>query len=55
MMVVYGGLTGLKETSVGNLFAGAIFPGLILAGALFYLHFDPLQHQPGTGPPHFQG
>lgn len=31
MMVVYGGLTGLKETSVGNLFAGAIFPGLILA------------------------
>jgi tripartite ATP-independent transporter DctM subunit len=24
MMVVFGGLTGLKETSVGNLFAGAI-------------------------------
>ncbi|MFO7913034.1 MAG: TRAP transporter large permease subunit, partial [Desulfotignum sp.] len=31
MMVVYGGLTGMKETSVGNLFAGAIFPGLLLA------------------------
>lgn len=32
MLVVYGGLTGLKETSVGNLFAAAIFPGLILSG-----------------------
>ena len=32
MLVVYGGLTGMKETSVGNLFAGAIFPGLILSG-----------------------
>lgn len=35
MMVVYGGLTGLKETSVGNLFAGAILPGLILSGLYF--------------------
>jgi len=35
MMVVYGGLTGLKETSVGNLFAGAVFPGLILSGLYF--------------------
>jgi tripartite ATP-independent transporter DctM subunit len=32
MLVVYGGLTGLKETSVGNLFAGAIIPGLVLSG-----------------------
>ncbi|MBN1957679.1 MAG: TRAP transporter large permease subunit [Desulfuromonadales bacterium] len=32
MLVVYGGLTGMKETSVGNLFAGAILPGLILSG-----------------------
>ncbi|RMF42763.1 MAG: TRAP transporter large permease subunit, partial [Deltaproteobacteria bacterium] len=31
MLVVYGGLTGLKETSVGNLFAGAILPGLLLS------------------------
>ena len=31
MLVVFGGLTGLKETSVGNLFAGAIIPGIILA------------------------
>jgi TRAP-type mannitol/chloroaromatic compound transport system permease large subunit len=46
MMVVYGGLTGLKETTVGNLFAGAIFPGLLLAGLVFRLYFDPLQHQP---------
>lgn len=32
MLVVYGGLTGMKETSVGNLFAGAILPGLLLSG-----------------------
>jgi TRAP-type mannitol/chloroaromatic compound transport system permease large subunit len=54
MMVVYGGLTGLKETSVGNLFAGAIFPGLLLAGSVFHLYSDPLQHQPHAGPPDFQ-
>jgi len=35
MMVVFGGLTGLKEPSVGNLFAGAILPGLILSGLYF--------------------
>ncbi|MBF0230182.1 MAG: TRAP transporter large permease subunit [Desulfamplus sp.] len=32
MLVVFGGLTGLKETSVGNLFAGAVIPGMMLAG-----------------------
>jgi len=32
MLVVYGGLTGMKETSVGNLFAAAILPGMILSG-----------------------
>jgi tripartite ATP-independent transporter DctM subunit len=32
MLVVYGGLTGQKETSVGNLFAAAILPGLLLSG-----------------------
>ncbi len=31
MLVVYSGLTGLKETSVGNLFAAALLPGLLLA------------------------
>ncbi len=30
MLVVYGGLTGQKETSVGNLFAAAILPGLLV-------------------------
>jgi TRAP-type mannitol/chloroaromatic compound transport system permease large subunit len=55
MMVVYGGLTGLKETTVGNLFAGAIFPGMLLAGLYFALYFGPLQHQPRNWGPDFQG
>jgi tripartite ATP-independent transporter DctM subunit len=51
MMVVYGGLTGLKETSVGNLFAGAILPGLILAGLYFsYISIRCLIN-PKLGPP----
>lgn len=32
MMVIYGGLTGMQATSVGNLFAASIIPGLLLAG-----------------------
>jgi tripartite ATP-independent transporter DctM subunit len=51
MMVVYGGLTGLKETSVGNLFAGAIFPGLLLAGLYFLYILVRCQLQPELGPP----
>jgi tripartite ATP-independent transporter DctM subunit len=51
MMVVYGGLTGLKETSVGNLFAGAIFPGLILAGLYFLYIFIRCNLNPALGPP----
>jgi len=51
MMVVYGGLTGLKETSVGNLFAGAIIPGLLLAGLYFLYIFIRCQMQPELGPP----
>ena len=51
MMVVYGGLTGLKETSVGNLFAGAIFPGLLLAGLYFLYILIRCQFQPEIGPP----
>lgn len=51
MMVVYGGLTGLKETSVGNLFAGSIFPGLILAGLYFAYIFIRCNINPDLGPP----
>jgi tripartite ATP-independent transporter DctM subunit len=36
MLVVYGGLTGLRETSVGNLFAAAVIPGLLLAALYFF-------------------
>jgi tripartite ATP-independent transporter DctM subunit len=51
MMVVYGGLTGLKETSVGNLFAGAIFPGLILSGLYFAYISVRCLINPKLGPP----
>ncbi|OGR26399.1 MAG: C4-dicarboxylate ABC transporter [Desulfobacterales bacterium RIFOXYA12_FULL_46_15] len=51
MMVVYAGLTGLKETSVGNLFAGAIFPGLILAGFYFVYIMIRCNIDPTLGPP----
>ena len=51
MMVIYGGLTGLKETTVGNLFAGAIFPGLILAGLYFLYIFVRCNINPQLGPP----
>jgi tripartite ATP-independent transporter DctM subunit len=51
MLVVYGGLTGLKETSVGNLFAGAILPGLVLSG-LYMLYVGVLcTLNPKMGPP----
>lgn len=51
MLVVYGGLTGMKETSVGNLFAGAILPGLILSG--MYLLYVGIRCylNPELGPP----
>jgi len=51
MLVVYGGLTGLKETSVGNLFAGAILPGLVLSG--LYLAYVAIRCSinPSLGPP----
>jgi tripartite ATP-independent transporter DctM subunit len=51
MMVVYGGLTGLKETSVGNLFAGAIFPGILLAALYFLYIFIRCNLNPSLGPP----
>lgn len=50
MMVVYGGLTGLKETSVGNLFAGAILPGIILASLYFLYIFIRCNLNPSLGP-----
>ena len=51
MLVVYGGLTGQKETSVGNLFAAAILPGLLLSG--MYLLYVGLRCylNPKLGPP----
>jgi tripartite ATP-independent transporter DctM subunit len=51
MMVVYAGLTGLKETSVGNLFAGAIFPGLLLSGMYFFYIVIRCNLNPRLGPP----
>lgn len=51
MLVVYGGLTGQKETSVGNLFAAAILPGLLLSG--MYLLYVGIRCyiNPKLGPP----
>jgi tripartite ATP-independent transporter DctM subunit len=51
MMVVYAGLTGLKETSVGNLFAGAILPGLLLSGLYFLYIVIRCNLNPKLGPP----
>ncbi|NNK15084.1 MAG: TRAP transporter large permease subunit, partial [Desulfofustis sp.] len=51
MMVVYGGLTGMKETSVGNLFAGAILPGLVLSGLYFLYIYVRCSINPKLGPP----
>jgi len=51
MMVVYAGLAGLKETSVGNLFAAAIFPGLILSGLYLVYTFVRCTINPSLGPP----
>ncbi len=51
MMVVYGGLTGMKETSVGNLFAGSILPGLLLASLYFLYILVRCNINPSLGPP----
>ncbi len=51
MLVVYGGLTGQKETSVGNLFAAAILPGLLLS-LLYLLYVGTRCYlNPKLGPP----
>ena len=51
MLVVYAGLTGQKETSVGNLFAAAIFPGLLLSA--LYIAYVAIRCaiRPQDGPP----
>lgn len=51
MLVVYGGLTGMKETSVGNLFAAAILPGILLSS--IYLGYVAIRCylNPKLGPP----
>jgi tripartite ATP-independent transporter DctM subunit len=51
MLVVYGGLTGLKETSVGNLFAGAVLPGLLLSGLYMGYVWLRCTLNPDLGPP----
>ncbi|MEJ2200459.1 MAG: TRAP transporter large permease subunit [Desulfuromonadaceae bacterium] len=51
MLVIYGGLTGMKETSVGMLFAGAIFPGLLLSGFYFAYVLIRCSLNDGLGPP----
>ncbi|WP_028583183.1 TRAP transporter large permease [Desulfogranum mediterraneum] len=50
MLVVYGGLTGMKETSVGQLFAGAIIPGLLLASLYFLYIWIRCLLNPELGP-----
>lgn len=51
MLVVYGGLTGQKETSVGNLFAAAILPGLLLSGMYLLYVGVRCYLNPKMGPP----
>lgn len=51
MLVVYGGLTGLKETSVGNLFAAAVLPGLLLSGLYIAYVLLRCTLNPSLGPP----
>ncbi|AMV73816.1 TRAP transporter large membrane protein [Desulfuromonas sp. DDH964] len=51
MLVVYGGLTGLKETSVGNLFAAAIIPGLVISGLYMLYVGVRCAINPKLGPP----
>ncbi|MCF8030866.1 MAG: TRAP transporter large permease subunit [Desulfohalobiaceae bacterium] len=50
MLVVYGGLTGSQATSVGKLFAGAILPGIVLAGLYFIYIFTRCTINPSLGP-----
>jgi tripartite ATP-independent transporter DctM subunit len=51
MMVVFAGLAGMKETTVGNLFAAAILPGIILSGFFMLYTFVRCTLNPSLGPP----
>ena len=51
MLVVYAGLTGIKETSVGQLFAAAILPGLVLSVLYILYVWLRCQFNPKLGPP----
>jgi tripartite ATP-independent transporter DctM subunit len=51
MLVVYAGLTGQKETSVGNLFAAAIIPGLLLSALYITYVAVRCAIRPQDGPP----
>jgi tripartite ATP-independent transporter DctM subunit len=51
MLVVYGSLTGMKETSVGNLFAAAFMPGLLLSGLYCAYVLTRCAFNPQLGPP----
>lgn len=50
MLVIYGGLTGMQDTSVGNLFAGAIIPGILLSGLYIVYIFIRCIINPKLGP-----
>ncbi|MCF8035832.1 MAG: TRAP transporter large permease subunit [Desulfobacteraceae bacterium] len=50
MMVIYGGLTGMQATSVGNLFAASIIPGLLLAGLYIVYIWIRCTINPDLGP-----
>ncbi|MFO8112693.1 MAG: TRAP transporter large permease subunit [Desulfosalsimonadaceae bacterium] len=50
MLVIYGGLTGMQATSVGNLFAAAIIPGLVLSGLYIAYISIRCQINPKLGP-----
>ena len=51
MMVVFAGLAGMKETTVGNLFAAAILPGLILSCFFMLYTWVRCTLNPDLGPP----
>jgi tripartite ATP-independent transporter DctM subunit len=51
MMVVFAGLAGMKETTVGNLFAAAIIPGILLSGLFMIYTWMRCTINPALGPP----
>lgn len=51
MMVVFAGLAGMKETTVGNLFAAAILPGFILSCFFMLYTWVRCTLNPALGPP----